>query len=146
MDEVIYEALSNYYHALELKGYMSQKHSVKLLILCFFREYVYHDYRGTLSREDYLCIEKALDCLYGTSCLLPYPNYMKGKLFCDCDSETASVFTSYMGAGSLQLGGMTELAQRIKNLENTDVLKLIHDLESVDNNTQSDVLVISEDD
>lgn len=124
MDEILYEALVKYYHALELKGYMSAVNSIKLLVLCFYRDFMFHDYRGLLSKEDYHLIERALDCIYGTSCLIPYPDYLK--------------------MGKLHLGEITELSQRIKTIEDTNVVKVIHDLGSVDNDAQSDVLVMSD--
>jgi len=122
MDEILYEALTKYYHALEVKGYMSRKHSDRLLILCFYRDFIFNDYRGILKKEDYYLIEKALDCIYGSSCLIPYPDYLK--------------------MGKLKLGEITELSQRIKTLEDTEVVKVIHDLDDI--NTDSDV-VITED-
>ena len=106
MDNIIYNALSSYYHALERMGYMSNAQAKKLLLLIFYRDFVYHDYRGLLSREDYLLIERALDCLWGSSCLIPYPDYLK--------------------MGKLHLGETTELAQRLKNLEDTEVLKAMN--------------------
>lgn len=124
MDEILYQALSKYYHALELKGYMSSSHSIKLLVMSFYRDFMFHDYRALLSKEDYRLIERALDCLYGTSCLIPYPDYLK--------------------MGKLHLGEMTEMAQRVKILEDTDVVKVIHDLGSVDENPQSDIVITME--
>lgn len=123
MDEMIYESLSRYFHALELKGYMPFKDMEKLLILIFFKDFVFHDYRGILTLEDYHVIERALECLYGTTCLIPYPDYLK--------------------MGKLHLGEMTEMASRIKTIEDTPVVKLMHDIEGVDND--SDVTVVSED-
>lgn len=125
MGEILYEALSKYYHALELKGYMSKAHSNKLLLLAFFWDFTYNDYRGILSKEDYCLIEKALDCIYGTSCLIPYPDYLK--------------------MGKLHLGEITEMAQRVKTLEDTDVVKVMQDLNNVDDTTQSDIYIVSED-
>lgn len=125
MGEIVYEALSKYYHALELKGYMSKAQSDKLLVLAFYWDFMYHDYRGLLSKCDYRLIERALDCLYGTSCLIPYPDYLK--------------------MGKLHLGEMTEMAQRVKILEDTNVVKVINDLGSVDENPQSDVVITMED-
>ena len=110
MDNIIYNALSSYYHALEWMGYISNAQTKKLLLLIFYRDFVYHDYRGLLSREDYLLIERALDCLWGSSCLMPYPDYLK--------------------MGKLHLGEMTEMAQRVKNLEDTEVLKAM-DVEGI---------------
>lgn len=124
MDEILYNALTKYYHALELKGYMANSHAVKLLILIFFRDFVFHDYRGLITKEDYHLIEKALDCIYGSTCLIPYPDYLK--------------------MGKLYLGEMTEMAQRVKTLEDTPVLKLL-DTEDAESNPNSDVLVITGD-
>lgn len=126
MDEILFEALTKYYHALELKGYMAMPQSAKLLVLCFYRDFMFHDYRGLLSKSDYCLIERALDCLYGTSCLIPYPDYLK--------------------MGKLHLGEMTEMAQRVKNLEDTNVVKVIHDIDSMAGGTQSDVLIMEDSD
>lgn len=124
MDEILYNALTKYYHALELKGYMANSHAVKLLILIFFRDFVFRDYRGLITKEDYHLIEKALDCIYGSTCLIPYPDYLK--------------------MGKLYLGEMTEIAQRVKTLEDTPVLKLL-DTEDAESNPNSDVLVVTGD-
>ena len=124
MDEIVYETLSKYFHALEIHGYMSKTHSIKLLVLSFFKDFVFQDYRGILTREDYCLIERALDCLYGTSCLIPYPDYLK--------------------MGKLHLGEMTEMAQRVKTLEDTDVVKIMHDFENADT-VQSDVMIVTND-
>ena len=125
MDEIVYEVLVKYYHALELKGYMADPHVAKLLVLCFYRDFIAEDYRGLISKEDYRLIEKALNCLYGTSCLIPYPDYLK--------------------MGKLSLGEMTELVQRVKALEEAQVVKVVHDLGSIEDNTQSDVILTMED-
>ena len=124
MDEILYNALTKYYHALELKGYMANSHTVKLLILIFFRDFVFHDYRVLITKEDYRLIEKALDCIYGSTCLIPYPDYLK--------------------MGKLYLGEMTEMAQRVKTLEDTPVLKLLN-TEDAESNPNSDVLVVTGD-
>ena len=103
MDEIIYNAFGSYYNVLEKLGYISYPQSQKLLLLCFYRDFVFHDYRGLLNKEDYYLIERALDCLWGSSCLIPYPDYLK--------------------MGKLHIGEITEMAQRVKNIEDTDVLK-----------------------
>ena len=40
MNEIIYEALGGYYHALEKKGYMPYGDVIKLLVLSFFNDFV----------------------------------------------------------------------------------------------------------
>lgn len=124
MDNILYEALTKYYHALGLKGYMAKSHGFKLLVLAFYRDFVYNDYRGMITKEDYRLIERALDCIYGTSCLIPYPDYLK--------------------MGKLNLGYMTELAQRVKTLEDTNVVKTLPGYDGTDDD--SDVLISVEDD
>ena len=122
MDEIIYNALGSYYNALEKKGYMSYTNMQKLLLLIFYRDFVFHDYRGLLSREDYLLIERALDCLWGSTCLIPYPDYLK--------------------MGKLHLGEITELSHRVKTLEDTDVLKAF----VADGTSDSDIIITAEED
>ena len=124
MDEIIYNALTSYYNALEKLGYMSNSQAQKLLLLIFYRDFVFNDYRGLISKEDYQLIERALNCLYGTTCLIPYPDYLK--------------------MGKLHLGEVTELAQRVKNIEDTEVVKLIHDLDNAEGTLPSDVLLYAE--
>lgn len=124
MDEILLSAYSRYYDTLEKTGYLSYQNAEKLLILSFIRDFVYHDFRGILSKEDYMLIERALDCIYGTTCLMPYPDYLK--------------------MGKLYLGEITEIAQRVKAVEDTNVLKLIHDTEEAEGLKDSDVFVMAE--
>lgn len=119
MDNMLYQALSSYFHALELKGYMSFPNVQKLLLLYFYRDFVFNDYRGILTKCDYCLIEQALDCLYGSTCLIPYPDYLK--------------------MSKLHLGEITELAQRVRTIEDTEVLK------SFDGNAEdSDVMIVED--
>ena len=120
MREVVYNAIIDYYSALEKMGYLPYSHAEKLLVLSFYKDFVENDYRGIISRDDYAFLEKALDCLFGSSCLIPYPDYMK--------------------SGKLNIGSITEIASRIKNLEETEVLKLT----DVTPSEESDVIIISE--
>lgn len=121
MDEIIYNALNKYYHALSLKGYMPDIHSYKLLVLTFIRDFVFHDYRGNVKEKDYHLIEKALDCLYGTTCLIPYPDYLK--------------------MGKLYLGQISEMAERMKAIEDTEVVKVVKNLSEITNDMNSDITV-----
>lgn len=120
MNEMIFEGVNSYYNALEKLGYMSHNNMERLLLLIFYRDFVYSDYRGILSKDDYLLIEKALDCLYGTTCLIPYPDYLR--------------------MGKLYLGEVTELSQRLRNIEDTDVLKAA-DISSAED---SDIIITAD--
>lgn len=121
MDNLIYNAISHYYAALCKLGYYKYGEVFSLLVLCFLRDFVYNDYRAVLSRKDYHEIEKALNCLFGSNCLIPYPDYLK--------------------MGKLHIGSMTELSQRVKTLEDTPVLKSF----DADGTSDSDIIIVSED-
>lgn len=110
MDNIIYNAITQYYTAISKLGYYKYGDVFSLLVLCFLRDFVYQDYRGIISRSDYSVIEKALSCLFGSNCLIPYPDYLK--------------------MGKLKLGEMTEVLSRVKAAE--EELR-VHDLRIKDN-------------
>ena len=121
MDNIVYTALCHYFHLLCVKGYVPWPDMVKLLILVFYWEYSKSDFRGNISREDYRTIERALNCLYGSSCLIPYPNYPQ--------------------MGKLYIGDISEIMQRMKAIEDTKVVKLMNPEDAVDD-IESDVVVV----
>ena len=124
MGEIVYEALSAYYKILSKVGYLPYKDAESLLVLSFCWEFIYNDYSGLIKEDDYRLIERALNCLYGKSCLIPYPDYLK--------------------MGKLHLSEVTDLACRVKALEDADVMKLIHNLETAEGTEPSDVEVYAE--
>ena len=119
MDNIIYNAITQYYTAISKLGYYKYGDVFSLLVLCFLRDFVYQDYRGIISRSDYSVIEKALSCLFGSNCLIPYPDYLK--------------------MGKLHIGEMTELASRVRTLEDTKVLKAFDGSEE-----DSDIMILAE--
>lgn len=121
MDNLIYNAITQYYTVLGKTGYYPYKDVLRLLVLCFYRDFVYNDFRGRITRSDYHLIERALNCLFGSNCLIPYPDYLK--------------------MGKLHIGEMTEMAHRVNILENTEVLKAF-DAEA---ESDSDVIITEED-
>ena len=122
MDELVYNAIDGYYKVLGKLGSFSYKDVYKLLLLSFYRNFVFEDYRGLLSKEDYREIEMALYCLFGSNCLIPYPDYLK--------------------MGKLHIGEMTEMAQRVKTLEDTKVLKKNDIADALSD--MSDVMLVEE--
>ena len=119
MNEIVYNALSSYYNVLGKTGYMSWTNVIKLLVLTFYNDFVFNDYRCYLSRDDYRLIERALNCLYGTTCLIPYPDYLK--------------------MGKLHLSSSAELACRVKALEDEMVVKTLDNPEN--GSTSSDIYI-----
>lgn len=121
MDKLIYNVLCQYYKTLEKLGYYSYGDVYPLLVLVFYWNFIYNDYRGLISYSDYRLIEKALNCIYGKSCLTPYPDYLK--------------------MGKLHLGEITEIGERLRALEDTEVIKPYPKGE-VD--SESDIIIIQE--
>lgn len=68
-------SLNSYFTALSQFGYKKQSDVNKLLIYIFIEELLTGDMRFFVTEEDYKLIEQALSCLYGSSCLMPYPQY-----------------------------------------------------------------------
>jgi len=122
MDEFVYNAVTKYFNVLQTLGYYRYRDVEKLLVLLFYHNLINHDYRGLIKREDYRAIESAINCLYGTSCLIPYPDYLK--------------------MGKLKLGEMTELARRVRILEDTNVLKVIHNPDELVTDPESDIVFV----
>lgn len=100
MDEITFEAVNKYFTHLSNVGYFSQSNVDKLLLLTFIQEMIDNDFRGLISEEDYDYINKALYCLYGSSCLIPYPDYYSTKR-----------------RGTMYIGSISELTHRVEVLE-----------------------------
>ena len=46
--------------------------------------------------------------------------------------------------GKLYLGEMTEIAQRVKNVENTPVVKLLYDIANAEGDIDTDIMVTTD--
>lgn len=99
----MYNAIDHYYRALGMTGYYRYADVRKLLVLIFYYHFIYDDFRGYIQEKDYKDIETALNCLFGTTCLIPYMDYLK--------------------MGKLRIGDMAELLARTKAIESTKVVK-----------------------
>lgn len=75
MVNYIYDSLCRYFGHLCNTGYMKQSEVNKLFLLTAIQKLVDCDFRGLVSKDDYNLINSVLYKLYGTSCLIPYPDY-----------------------------------------------------------------------
>lgn len=75
MVNYIYDALCRYFGHLCNTGYMKQSEVNKLFLLTIIQKLIDCDFRGLVSEDDYDLINSVLYKLYGTSCLIPYPDY-----------------------------------------------------------------------
>lgn len=79
MEKLTKEALlylDKYFSVLTKLGYIDYSQVDKLIILLFIEDI----FNGTLidfiPDRDYKTLSNCLYCLYGTSCLIPYPEYL----------------------------------------------------------------------
>lgn len=95
----LFNSLNKYFTHIHNTGYFSQRNVNKLLAFSLIEELV-QDCQGYLDSRDYLSINKALYCLYGSTCLIPYPNYYN-------PNTKRTMF----------IGSCSQLARRVEELE-----------------------------
>lgn len=100
MDDIVYESLKRYFVSLSMFGYKSYSDTYKLLYVMSIRDFIYNDFRGLITEDDYRIIERSLYSVLGTTCLLPYPQFCKSK-----------------GMNKLHLGSITELAHMVQHTQ-----------------------------
>lgn len=68
-------SFNNYFKSLEQFGYKKDSDVNKLLVVSYIEELLSGEMRVFVTEDDYRAIERAIYCLLGTSCLLPYPSF-----------------------------------------------------------------------
>ena len=100
MDNVVYESIKRYFISLSMFGYKSYNDTYKLLYIISIRDFIYNDFRGLITEDDYRIIGRSLYNVFGTTCLLPYPQFCKSK-----------------GMNNLHLGSITELSHMVQRTQ-----------------------------
>ena len=76
LDNMAYTGVSNYFKTLSTFGYKEYKEVNKLLVLLFIEELLRSSLSIYISEEDYKAITNILYCLFGSTCLIPYPEFI----------------------------------------------------------------------
>lgn len=76
MENLVNTSLERYFNSLSKLGYRSYDEVNKLIILIFIQELLDSDCKSFITEDEYIIIHKALYCLYGSTCLIPYPEYI----------------------------------------------------------------------
>lgn len=76
MEDLVNTSLDRYFNTLSKFGYKSYSKVGKLIILIFIEELLRSDCKSFITDEEDMIIHKALYCLYGSTCLIPYPEYV----------------------------------------------------------------------
>ena len=79
MDSLLYETLYRYFTHLSNTGYEKDKDVKKVLLYTALIYLLNNDFRGLITEEDYKYINNVLYCLFGSTCLIPYPDYYSSK-------------------------------------------------------------------
>ena len=74
LDKLVADSLERYFTVLESLGYVSDVNTNKLLLLQFIQEHL-QQYKEYITEIDYTKIESILQCLAGSSCLIPFKEY-----------------------------------------------------------------------
>lgn len=77
VNNYLLNSLISYFNALSKLGYLSYNKVNKLIAALFITEILEW---AVITEEDYRDIENALTCLFGSSCLLPYPEFKKNAI------------------------------------------------------------------
>lgn len=75
LDKLVADSLDRYFTVLGSIGYVSETNTNKLILLQFLQEFL-QEYQGYITEADYTKIESILQCLAGSSCLIPFKEYM----------------------------------------------------------------------
>ena len=77
--EITANAYKNYFHALSKFGYKSYEDVSKLIVVSIIEDLLTNaNYRYLITEVDYKAMERALNCLMGTTCLIPYYDFNSG--------------------------------------------------------------------
>lgn len=98
----VYTAITKYFGHITNTGYMRQDNVNKLLLLIAVCNLLDNDFRALVSEDDYKLINNALYCLYGSTCLIPFPDYYNNK-----------------ANRVMYKGSISELAHRVAIVEST---------------------------
>lgn len=86
MKSLVNVSLKRYFDSLSILGYVNNKEVDKLIVLMFIQELLDGECKEYIEEYDYMIIHKVLYCLYGSTCLIPYPEYIS-NVFMTCMKE-----------------------------------------------------------
>lgn len=75
LSDVAYEGLNRYFHSVSTFGYKSYSEVYKLLTLLYIEELIFGPLGLYINECDYRTITNTLYCLYGSTCLISYPEF-----------------------------------------------------------------------
>ena len=117
MDDLLYEPCLRYFTSLANYGFRSEKDVKKLLFYVYIQELV-NTTSIVIPEEDYKHLENALYCMYGTTCLMPYPNYCERPMYAHL-GDIAELSARVAKAEEIN----AQQNDRLDSIEDTNVVK-----------------------
>lgn len=74
--DYLLKSVTQYFNTLRQLGYSKYDNVHKLIIFLYIEEMLSGPMSLFITEEDYNTITKCMYCMFGTSCLLPYPEYL----------------------------------------------------------------------
>lgn len=74
-NNMAYIGICNYFQTLSTFGYKSYGEVNKLITLLFIEDLLRSSFSLYISEDDYRTITRVLYCLFGSTCLIPYPEF-----------------------------------------------------------------------
>lgn len=125
MDDLLYNACLRYFTSLANYGFRSERDVKKLLMYVYIQELV-NTTSIVIPEDDYKHLENALYCLYGSTCLIPYPNYCERPMYAHLGDIVE------LSARVAKLEDLAEVQDgRITDIEDTNVVKDDPDVDEV---------------
>lgn len=75
LTKITEEALNRYFTTLSQFGYKKDSELESLLVLLFIEDTVLDEFSEFVTEDDYNIILQALECLYGSNCMIDLPKY-----------------------------------------------------------------------
>ena len=75
LDNLAKESLDRYFHTLSIYGYASYQSVYKEILLLFIEDLLSGPMSLYINEKDYRSISNVLYCLFGSTCLIPYPEF-----------------------------------------------------------------------
>lgn len=73
----LFNSLNKYYKSLSSLGYICPKETRKLLMLSFIDDVLNGMFGYIITEDEYKLLINVLGNMYGTSCIIQYPEYLK---------------------------------------------------------------------
>ncbi len=75
LNNLAYISTNNYFQSLSTLGYKGYNEVNKLLVLLFIEDLLNGPFDLYIDEDDYKVITNILYCLFGSTCLIPYPEF-----------------------------------------------------------------------